>query len=197
MEQEKLKAALEKLDRTNDNHWTKEGQPNLVAVRFLAGDQKITREDIEAVMPGMVRLQEKSDAAAGSSVVGGNAAPETESKLPEAGDEEEDLLKQLERAKGRLAEAKARKAEADREHAQATAEVDRLIELTEKDMTPQQAFAEAQAAYQKTQQMLREQKAARLADLRGVPIREILPQVRSPLDAALGQKKSRPAPGRE
>jgi len=43
--------ALKKLDPSNPNHWTIDGDPRLDTVRMLAGDQKLTREHIVAVAP--------------------------------------------------------------------------------------------------------------------------------------------------
>lgn len=43
----KITEALRGLDQTNDNHWTATGQPRLETVRMLAGDQSISRDDVD------------------------------------------------------------------------------------------------------------------------------------------------------
>lgn len=50
-----IKAALAKLEVTNDNHWTSDGLPRLETVRLLAGDQTIAREALTIAAPGFTR----------------------------------------------------------------------------------------------------------------------------------------------
>jgi hypothetical protein len=50
-----LQAALMKLDASNDNHWTADGQPRLDTVKMLAGNPAITRDQVEAAAPGYLR----------------------------------------------------------------------------------------------------------------------------------------------
>ena len=54
----RLLQVIRELDNEDDNHWTKGGLPSLWAVRDLFGDEKVTREDVEAAAPGHVREQE-------------------------------------------------------------------------------------------------------------------------------------------
>ena len=49
---EQVKDALKKLDVSNDNHWTADKLPRLETVRLMAGDQSISREDVDAAAPG-------------------------------------------------------------------------------------------------------------------------------------------------
>lgn len=51
----KLLEALSKLDIENDNHWTADGNPRLDTIKFLAGDQTITREQVVAAAPAFSR----------------------------------------------------------------------------------------------------------------------------------------------
>lgn len=48
---DKIRAALDKLDPKNDNHWTQDGSPRIDTVKLLAGDQNITREQILSAAP--------------------------------------------------------------------------------------------------------------------------------------------------
>jgi hypothetical protein len=50
-----IKQALAKLDVSNDNHWTAEGQPRIDTVKMLASDQTITRDDITKASPEFTR----------------------------------------------------------------------------------------------------------------------------------------------
>lgn len=65
---EKLIEALQKLDKANDNHWTSDGLPKVDTVRFLAGDQTITREQISAAAPNFNRNSEDAPAPVATEV---------------------------------------------------------------------------------------------------------------------------------
>lgn len=47
--------ALKKLDVSNDNHWTVDGQPRLDTVKMLAADPSVTRDTINAIAPDFNR----------------------------------------------------------------------------------------------------------------------------------------------
>lgn len=50
-----LEAAIKQLDITNDNHWTADGLPRIETIKFLTGNTTITRDVIEAALPGFKR----------------------------------------------------------------------------------------------------------------------------------------------
>lgn len=52
---EYVKAAVEKLDPSNDEHWTGTGLPRLSAVEDALGRAGVTRSAVEAAMPGYTR----------------------------------------------------------------------------------------------------------------------------------------------
>lgn len=52
---EKILNTLRQLDPKNDAQWTNEGLPKIDAVRWLAKDQSITREDVSKAAPGFSR----------------------------------------------------------------------------------------------------------------------------------------------
>jgi hypothetical protein len=183
---EKILAALAKLDRTNDNHWTQDHKPRIEAVRFLAGDQSVTREDIEAASPGFSRLppqnsQEKVDASAATVQPSFDADAQTEQDAQVSTDDE------ITTAKKRLAVARDRKAEADQEFAAATLAVDKLIEA---GAEPPETISRQIQAYQARQREILEERATKLQALKGVPLKDILPQ-RAPIDIAFQRKTAR------
>jgi hypothetical protein len=51
----KVQAALKKLDPSEDNHWTKAGQPRIEVVAEILGDQSLTREAINEAWPNFDR----------------------------------------------------------------------------------------------------------------------------------------------
>ncbi len=52
---DKLIEALQALDVSKAGDWNEDGKPNLVRVRTLSKNEKLTRQDIEAVAAGFVR----------------------------------------------------------------------------------------------------------------------------------------------
>ena len=52
---EKLIEALKALDVTKAGDWNEDGKPNLARVRALSQNEKLSRQDIEAVAAGFVR----------------------------------------------------------------------------------------------------------------------------------------------
>jgi len=52
---ERLAAALQKLDPENDEHWTKLGKPAMAALEQFYGSTDFTRADVEAAIPDFNR----------------------------------------------------------------------------------------------------------------------------------------------
>ncbi len=72
---EKILEVLGKLDPSNDNQWTTEGQPKLEIIRLLSGDPKVSRDQLTALAPTLTReslRKELADKAAQDAV--GSAA---------------------------------------------------------------------------------------------------------------------------
>lgn len=59
---EKLLAAVMKLDPANDEHWTQGGDPAISAIEVLYGSAGVKRADIKAVAPGFTREVAKAQA---------------------------------------------------------------------------------------------------------------------------------------
>lgn len=179
--------ALKKLDVSNDNHWTVDGQPRLDTVKMLASDPSVTRDTINAVAPdfnretaanwepkqteGQVQTpsdnqqgaenqpQENSVTATGTSVDTG-AEPQNPETKPEEKVEETDI-EALEKA---LADAEAK--------------------TNEKLLAKEQAEADYVAA-------LQEEDAARLALDAAKPKTDDLDPVRGYLNAQLEANNER------
>lgn len=80
--------ALGKLDKSNDQHWTADGLPRLETVRFICGNQSLTREDVTKAAPGFSRatvLQGGAQAAgADSAGASGTTTEQTANAAPAA-----------------------------------------------------------------------------------------------------------------
>ena len=179
--------ALKKLDVSNDNHWTVDGQPRLDTVKMLASDPSVTRDTINAVAPdfnretaanwepkqteGQVQTpsdnqqgaenqpQENSVAATGTSVDAGSEPQDPETKPEEK--VEDSNIEALEKA---LADAEAK--------------------TNEKLLAKEQAEADYVAA-------LQEEDAARLALDAAKPKTDDLDPVRGYLNAQLEANNER------
>jgi len=75
MANEKILAALQKLDVNNDNHWTQDGLPRVETVRMLASDQALTREQVTAAAPEFTRLHAYNALQATQQAPAATAAP--------------------------------------------------------------------------------------------------------------------------
>lgn len=74
---EKILAALKKLDPKNDNQWTSDGLPKLESLKFHVGDS-VTREQVNAVAPSFTRsnpVVEKQDNGTSSESVKSEPLP--------------------------------------------------------------------------------------------------------------------------
>ncbi len=206
----KLIKALSQLDSANPNHWTADGLPRLDTLKMLAGDPALTREAVTAVAPGYSRENraplegtepvsadagtqaqqsttteqggDNGEAGDGSGAAGADADPAAGQAVAPA--PEDDELAAAQRA---LDIAVAAEAEAKRAVAEATAEVDRLVEArTKAGDAP--SFAATVQGYLLTQQREREARGARMAEMRGIPLKELLPKPAA-IDAAFARKK--------
>ncbi len=54
-----IRDALDKLDATNDGHWTADGKPAMKAVEELLGDTSVTRADVDKAAPDLRRPSEQ------------------------------------------------------------------------------------------------------------------------------------------
>jgi len=187
---EKIVAALEQLDPKNDNHWTADLLPRLEAVKLLASDQSVTRAMIEEAMPGFTRAGKAAVTVISTPPETSDASAQTGSGMDdtqaESLQEEPGSDAAFERAKARMVAAAERKAAAHQEYAQAVQEVDVHIQARE-SAGQNETLADHLAGYFEGQRLIREQRARRTLELRGVSLKDLLPS-RAPIDNAMARK---------
>lgn len=200
-----IRAALQRLDPSNDNHWTADGAPRLETVKFLASDTTITRDVLNAAAPGFSRSsavvqaapQEPATSQALSTpaaAAGGRpAAPQAPARAQSTvvppvpdGYTVDQLKEMLAEANKSYEQALAEHAAAGRAVQYAAAVVDRLTDALQKQQ-PESGFVHVVLAWQRTQAALREQRAARLEAVKNIDLSAILPQ-KSNLDKAFARK---------
>lgn len=59
----RIATAVHKLDHTLDDHWTADGLPSVSVIADAVGDQKVTREMIDAAVPEWNRIKAEDAAA--------------------------------------------------------------------------------------------------------------------------------------
>lgn len=199
---EKIVAALAKLDVTNDQHWTTDGQPKIEALRLLAGDFGLKREDVTKAAPNFSRShpttvpvdqgvvtatpivptsQENGNAPADILQGSGDSAQEPEQEF-----EGQDIEAQLSRARARLDAATTAKHQANAVHREAEKEVDRLIEAGAKS-AQSDTFSTAITRHFAAQEVIRERRVRQLEQMSdlakaGISVNDLMPKLRSPLD---------------
>ena len=219
MAAQRLADALLGLDPSNDNHWTGDGLPRLEAAKFLSGNPALTREQVTAAVPGLLRSNVAALAAvqgaatrsqggsttpaateapaaaqgptqgAGDGDQGGGDGGDTADAEEKAGGDGD--TDALAAAKAELAVALALQASANRRVHAAQEEVDRLLQEAER-ARPRAHVVNAMAVQQylaRQRANLQEQGEKRAA-LRGVNLLELLPQ-RAPIDSALARRTAR------
>jgi hypothetical protein len=203
-----LLAALATLDIANDNHWTAEGAPRLDTLKFMTGDQSLTREAVTTAAPGVSRANplpaEQAAAGAAQAPAGGGSTGAAPSDAPAAvqgasqGDGNGDggsgaeggaAETPLQRAEEVLRLAHARKAEADRAVAQASAAVDRELQAIDK-ARQDQAVVGPVGDYHASQQRTLAERAERMKAMKGIDLKAILPQ-RAQIDIAMARRTAR------
>lgn len=203
-----IKAALEKLDTSNANHWTSEGLPRLETVKMLVGDQSVTREQVTQAYPGFTRASATVPAAVQptASVPTPPTVPTTEvvttaaSAAAQAPVDDEELDKEIERAYAELQSAKqdyhrmsVYRARFEVDFAAQAAKVDKLNAAYEK-LVPVETITDVVQSYhesRRAQMAAAAQKVVNWKEL-GVRIQDLVPQ-RAPIDAALARNTRRGA----
>lgn len=188
---EKIKAALEKLDPTNDGHWV-DGKPRVEAVRLLAADQKITSEQIAEASPAYTRdnpshdalppSQEPSNASTTAPPsVSGDALSTAQPQQPT------DQAAAIASAQGRLDAARLGKVAADQELAQAAQALDLLLTI---DPPKPESISDQLAQYYARQKANLEERGKRILAVAKTDLSHILPK-RAPIDSAMANKNTR------
>lgn len=189
-----LLKTLQKLDPTNDAHWTQNGQPNLAAVQELANDVTIKRKDITDAAPLLNR-----DAAIADKNAAAAPPPDPEPELdalapvplpPTNGFEEaqarnvelKELSKELE-----LLREKRRQANVDFDVAQK--KLDKLIEAGGFE---NETFDTTMAAYKAAQVHVRQGRANNRDVVKALKEAGIF-NTAAPIDNAMARKNTRGA----
>lgn len=195
---EKIIDALNKLDVTNDNHWTAEGMPRLETLQMLSGNSKLTRDDIVRANPGFSRSSFAQNGPiiipqpklTGAIRVDGSITtiPETVPK-PIA---ENSPIDKLKTAQEQLARLDKTLNDAKRARDEQQKIVDKLLVAHEKE-NPVHSY-EATRGYLENQKVVLEQRAERVRAVResGVDLKALMASVaKSPLDMAMARKNGR------
>lgn len=203
-----LIGALERLDPSNDEHWTNAGEPRVEAVSALLGED-VTRAAIQNAAPGFVR-PDSGETGEGSEESGTSDDPRTDEEAPpadprEAASDRPDPYK-FDGGPSDPAERKAwleasmhALAEDLRKGAQVLDALNREYQTIAKeapDPTPEERFKADKAHYNLTQEALRADRSERLQMLRDskVDINQIAAIVHpSRLDAAMARRNTRGA----
>lgn len=186
--------ALAKLDVTNENHWTAEGLPRLETVKLLAGDNGITREQVQVAVPGFTRANPKLPQAVVTPVVSAgqpelDPKPAPQSKEPEA-DEDDDKATALAALKEAQDEANAKRAALEKAKAEYEVARDKLVEI-EVAMAEQyksSGMAPIRGYLDRQKDILKKRHEIKMA-LSGINLRELQNALRSPLDSALSRRR--------
>lgn len=195
-----IKAALLKLDVSNDNHWTAEGLPRLDTVKMLVGDQSVTREQATQAIPGFTRIGAvqpvASERVTPTTAPVMIAVPIAAQSAPEAllGDPElERLWNELQDAKNVYQDMSVYKGKFEREYAEQAAKVDKLNAAYEK-LVPPETITDAVQGYhesRKVQMAVQAEKAKNWKAL-NLNLRDIVPQ-KAPVDAIRNTRRRRSA----
>lgn len=214
---EHIKAALQKLDPSNDNHWTADGAARLETVRFVAHDNSITREQVNAAVPGFSRstapaLAAQQPQAAQQPVAATVPAPAAPAHAVEPATAPQMAVPQpvLRPARPQdippvpegyseadlremLQDANASLQEALKskgEAEKAVAYATKIVDRLVDALTKKETpsdFANTVQDYLRTQAALREQRAQRIAATKNIDLSTILPQ-KSKLDKSFERK---------
>jgi phosphohistidine phosphatase SixA len=188
----KILEALAKLDTANDNHWTKEGKPQLAALRLFAGDQALTQQAVDLASPDFSRplsnQGESTSVTQNASVEGSAGAGKTDTQV-EKSDEELSPKTAFNIAKKTLVEAEARKAASDQAYQAAITQVDKCIDALEKSVG-KQTLATHLSDYYGRQKEIAAERVRRKEALKGIDIKELIAG-KAPIDAAMARKTVR------
>jgi hypothetical protein len=200
---EKIKAALEKLDVANDNHWTAEGLPRIEAMRIYTANPQLTREDVTDADPSFNRQNRAKPPAppAAPPVPPVAAAPASPAELPLLAPQTAPMQQapsvvksdeeQLREEVAKLGEMRAYKVKFDEQFADQQARVDKLMTAIDAKLPPaSKRNMMAVQDYLASQQAVREDRGGRWAKFKetGLKLTDILP-LKAPIDAARARKR--------
>jgi len=178
--------ALSKLDVTNDNHWTEQGLPRIETVKFLTGDTSITRDAINAAIPGFNR-NNVSLTLVEAQVV----ETQDTSVIIKDAEIEPTLQDQFEAQQEYLEILIQQQSELNKEILEQTYKVHGLATEIQK-VSVEKTSQEAIQSYLQSQQGVLQERGARIRMIAdsGIKLKELAEGLKSPLDAALSRKKA-------
>lgn len=176
--EEKIREALLELDPADDSVWTRDGRPNMHALRAALSDDTVTRDMVDAALPGFNRefASELPDEGENDETEAPDDESSDEDDETEAPDEPEKAAAQLahgiEGFRKKIAEIDAAVQMLHAERAKLTAACDKLI-IQRDAQQPSQNDAYRQ--YLERQHQLRIERAGRARQLRqlGVDVRGV------------------------
>lgn len=190
--------AVEKLDKSNVNHWTDGGLPKLETIRLLTGNPKVSRDDIQAAAPGYTRTGPAQVLVADASSQEQTDEEEYEApfedpasvrraKIAELlqGRSLEELDAAITQGNQMMANINSDIAELTNDRDQLSKELDTLIDLREK-CQPCDSVADTLVAHTQSRQKVYEERAQRVKALREADIDlTALAVTKAPIDAAI------------
>ena len=178
-----LKTALLSLSVENDNHWTKAGLPRIETLQFITGDFSLTKEKVEAEIPGFNRAA----ATMPTTVVKETTKPELSlvENEPELSLKDQLIIEQNKLDELGILLFKAK--EAYDTHSAYVSKIVTLLYTEHNSVDNQNAIG----AYLRGQQLVLEERAARqkLISESGINLKELADNLRSPLDTSLARRQ--------
>ena len=184
--EDKIREALAKLDKANDDHWTEDGLPVLEA---LGG--KFTREQVTAAAPKFTRETLDASAAPDPAEEPKDEKPEPEVKPEPAQKEtlsEEQLQAMIDEAQGQIEAAEAAKIKAEKDRVEAERRHSDLVKRKDTAFPPPNQ-AQAFQAWQRSQQEQRLQRHKRIQQAFGGGVKPNEVDPRAPIDRAMARQE--------
>lgn len=173
---EQLQQALKLLDPANANHWTADGLPRLETVKFLGKLESVTRDEINAVAPGLTIATAPALGVPAAPPVAPPPPPASKAKadaapVVKAEDEIGSLKNEIARLEERLAAAHERQAEDGH--------------------SPEENISSVIGQYHARQKEVLELRAKLLEEVRtsGMNLKLLSEKLKAPIDAAKARKK--------
>jgi len=180
---ESIKAALLQLSVENDNHWTTDGLPRIETLKFLTGDQSLTREAVSAALPGFNRVAQIPTSVVTTENIPENIALVDSIKKP-------DLLSELELAQDLLVEITNKRDTLNDDLISQQLIVTNLLQRVEDEIGVVTTQDQIMLYLANQQQLLLERavKLKLIADS-GINLKDLAEGLKSPLDVAMSRKR--------
>lgn len=201
-----IREALEKLDPTNDTHWTSDGLPRMDIVEELSGDKGLTRAKVTEAQPGFSRAAAIAGVQHGDSGVtpegtqGGAtpwtpAAPQppiTSEEPPSDEGEPSNLRVAYDEAADARQAAEAAYLAAKKAFEKAEREHDKALTVLQ-ESEPAETSGDAIQGYLAQQRNILSHRATRMKALKesGINLADLTRGLRAPIDTAMRRNTAR------